>query len=129
MTQPWKRTVLDDNVDGILIMDVDGDPFADLIAMALPNLYWYEASDLAGTRYSRTLIADIPATSHVNSQGFARAQINPGGPEEILIAGNGDVYLITITRSEEAKDPVFERTLIAVNTSDEGIGIGESNLF
>ena len=46
----WKRTVLDDNVDGIFIMDVDGDVYADIIAQSLPNIYWYEAVSRLGSQ-------------------------------------------------------------------------------
>ncbi|BFP41486.1 hypothetical protein FGF1_23310 [Flavobacteriaceae bacterium GF1] len=122
-SQPWTRIVLDDNVDGIFIMDVDGDAYADIIAQALPNLYWYEAIDPKGTRYLRRKIAEVPATSHVNSQGFEKAQIIPGGKEELLIAGDGNVYLIPIPES-----PLIEKWpthLIGSNTSDEGIGVGD----
>lgn len=122
-TTPWKRTVLDDNVDGIFIMDVDGDPYADIIAQALPNIYWYEAVDLNGTQFVRQKIAEVPATSHVNSQGFEKAQIIPGGKEELLIAGNGNVYLIAIP--ENPAERSWPTQLIGNNTSDEGIGVGD----
>lgn len=121
--QPWQRSILDDNVDGIFIIDVDGDVYADIIAQALPNIYWYEAVDLKGTRYVRQKIAEVPATSHVNSQGFEKAQIIPGGKEELLIAGNGNIYLIAIPKNPT--EALWPAQLIAVNTSDEGIGVGD----
>lgn len=122
--QSWERSVLDDNVDGIFLMDVDGDAYADLIAQALPNIYWYEATDLEGRYYKRTHIATVPATSHVNSQGFEKAQIVAGGKEEILIAGNGNIYCVVLpdTLAEKGK---WETYKIAENTSDEGIGFGD----
>lgn len=120
----WRRTVLDDNVDGIFIMDVDGDAFVDIIAQALPNIYWYEAINLEGTRFVRKKITEVPATSHVNSQGFEKAQIIPTGKVELLIAGNGNVYLITVPEDTESKD-MWPTQMIGANTSDEGIGIGD----
>ncbi len=123
MTAPWPRTSLDDNVDGILLMDVDGDAYADIIAQALPDLLWYEALDEAGTRYRRQVIAQIPATSHVNSQGFERAQIVAGGKEEIIIAGDGDLYVVEIPESPQQQP--WPTHLVAANTSDEGIGVGD----
>lgn len=119
----WKRTVLDDNVDGIFIMDVDGDAYADIIAQALPDIYWYEAVNLNGTQFVRKKITEVPATSHVNSQGFEKAQIIPGGKEELLIAGNGNVYLISIP--ENPSETIWPTQLIGSNTSDEGIGVGD----
>lgn len=124
MTAKWERKVLDDNVDGIFLTDVDGDEFADIIAQALPNLYWYEALDERGNHFRRRLVAQIPATSHVNSQGFEQADIFPNGKNEFLIAGNGNVYCIQIPENAE-QDKLWPTKLIGKNTSDEGIGIGD----
>lgn len=124
MDGSWQRTVLDDNVDGIFIVDIDNDPFADLIAQALPNIYWYEAVDVQATRFVRKKIAEVPATTHINSQGFEKAQIIPGGKKELLIAGNGNVYLIRIPKNPESMD-FWPTKLIGANTSDEGIGVGD----
>ena len=124
LTSGWKRTVLDDNVDGIFILDIDGDPFADIIAQALPDIFWYEAINSSGTRYERKKIAQVPATSHVNSQGFEKAQIIPGGPQELLIAGNGNVYLLIYNTKGREKGH-WTTHLIGENTSDEGIGVGD----
>ena len=124
MTQAWKRTVLDDNVDGIFYTDVDNDAEADIIAMALPNIYWYEALNEGGTVYRRTLISSVPATSHVNSQGFEKADVISGGKTELLIAGNGNVYAIGIPDTPKA-GALWPTYLIAGNTSDEGIGFGD----
>lgn len=124
MRENWKRTALDDNVDGIFYTDVDNDAYADIIAMALPNVYWYEALDKQGKNYRRTLISAVPATSHVNSQGFEKADVIPGGKAELLIAGNGNVYVISIP--EKLKEgELWPTHLIARNTSDEGIGFGD----
>jgi len=124
MTGEWARTVLDDNVDAILFLNVDDDPFADIIAQSLPDIYWYEAINESGTLYRRTLVTQVPATSHVNSQGFEKTQMIPGGKEEILMAGNGNIYCITIPEKDAATQP-WPTHLIAKNTSDEGIGYGD----
>ncbi|MEM6344997.1 MAG: VCBS repeat-containing protein [Bacteroidota bacterium] len=120
----WQRTALEENVDGIFSIDVDGDEYADIIAQALPDIYWYEAIDQAGTRFVRSRVATVPATSHVNSQGFEKADIIKGAKQELLIAGNGNVYCIRIP--EEPSSPESWPThLIGANTSDEGIGTGD----
>ncbi|MDP8243058.1 MAG: VCBS repeat-containing protein [Candidatus Hinthialibacter antarcticus] len=124
MEAPWPRIDLGDNVDAIFFIDADGDPFADIIAQALPNIYWYEAVDKEGTRYTKKLISNIPETSHVNSQGFEKAQITPSGPLELVIASNGNVYCISIPDNPDAVDK-WPTNLIAKNTSDEGIGVGD----
>lgn len=123
MAGAWERTALPRNVDGILVMDVDGDPFADVIAQALPDLYWFEASDPEGRTWSGRVIGSVPATSHVNSQGFERGQILAGGPEEFAIAGDGNIYSFQIP--DDPDTTPWKRTLVAANTSDEGIGLGD----
>ncbi|WP_197496196.1 FG-GAP repeat domain-containing protein [Maribacter hydrothermalis] len=124
MAAPWQRTVLDDNVDGIFITDVDFDGYADIIAMALPDIFWYEALNKEGTKFTRRKIGQIPATSHVNSQGFEKAQLIKGGPSEFVIAGNGDIYAITIPE-KNIDSALWNIQLICKDTSDEGIGVGD----
>ena len=123
MSGAWTRTELPDNVDGILLMDVDGDDRADLIAQSLPQLWWYEATNRAGTAWTGRVIGEVPATSHVNSQGFERGQIIPGGKEEFVIAGDGNIYLFEIPAAPETD--AWPVTLVAAHTSDEGIGLGD----
>lgn len=122
MSARWRRVILDDNVDGIFLTDVDRDGLTDLLAMALPAVYWYEATDGSASAWTRREVARIPATSHVNSQGFERVQLVPGGAEEFLIAGNGDIYLLQVPSDPAAPWPT---RLIAANTSDEGVGVGD----
>lgn len=123
MTANWPRTDLPQNVDGILIMDVDGDAFGDVIAQALPDLYWFEATNAEGTEWTGKKVGTVPATTHVNSQGFERGQLIPGGREEFVIAGNGSIYSFEIP--DNPTTDTWERTLVAANTSDEGIGLGD----
>ncbi|RMG23446.1 MAG: VCBS repeat-containing protein [Bacteroidetes bacterium] len=123
MKGEWSRIMLPQNVDGILFLDVDGDTYADLIAQALPDLWWFEAEDHQGSSWSGKKIGTVPATSHVNSQGFGQGQFIPGGKEEFVIAGAGDVYLFQIPQHPDRQP--WPRSKIGVNTSDEGIGLGD----
>lgn len=123
MDEPWTRITLPQNADGLFLLDVDGDTFADVIAQALPNVLWFEATDAAGTSWTQHVIGSVPATSHTNSQGFERGQIVPGGQEEFLLAGDGNVYLVTIP--EDPTQTPWPVRLVGANTSDEGIGLGD----
>ena len=120
LTAEWTRRRFPMNLDGFLVMDVDGDEYADIIAMALPRLYWLEATNARADRYRIQHIGDAEATWHVNSQGFTKGQLVPGGKEEIIVAGNGNIFAFEIQ-----PDGSFERSVIAKNTSDEGIGVGD----
>ncbi|WP_020531684.1 FG-GAP repeat domain-containing protein [Flexithrix dorotheae] len=123
MEGEWGKADFGVNVDGFVIMDVDGDEYADVIAQALPDVFWLEAKDKAGTQWNVIKIAQVPATSHTNSQGFRTAQIVAGGKEEVLIAGNGNVYCIEVGKNPEKGK--WKTTLIGENSSDEGIGAGD----
>jgi len=123
MDGDWKNIDLGINADGIFIMNVDDDEYPDIIAQSLPEVIWLEAVDKKATKWTSRVIGEIPATSHVNSQGFEKAQIIDGGKEEFVIAGDGNVYCFEIPANPE-KDK-WEITLIAENTSDEGIGTGD----
>ncbi len=123
LQSPWQRITLPIFADGILILDVDGDPYADIIAQALPDVYWLEATDERGENWTSRIIGRIPATSHVNSQGFERADLVSGGREEFVIAGNGNIYLFSVPEDLTRED--WQPILIAENTSDEGIGVGD----
>lgn len=119
----WEKVDLGYNVDGILVMDVDGDKYADIIAQALPEVYWLEAGNREATSWKKRKIGEIPATSHVNSQGFEKAQIIAGGKEEFVIAGDRDIYCFGIPKKPAKNE--WKVTLVAENTSDEGIGTGD----
>lgn len=123
MTAEWTKIDLGRNVDGILFLDVDGDEYADLIAQALPSVFWVEAKDEMGKSWDFRQIGEVPPTSHVNSQGFEKGQLIKGGKMEFVIAGDGNIYCFEIPRNPEKQ--TWKRILIANNTSDEGIGIGD----
>ncbi len=119
----WKKVDMGRNIDGILVMDVDGDRYMDIIGQALPNLYWIEAENASGYDWKIVKIGEVPATSHVNSQGFTQAQIFEGDKEEFVIAGNGNIYLFRVP--EDPENDSWGGNLICKNTSDEGIGLGD----
>ena len=123
MTGTWKKTDLSLNVDAILMLDVDGDEFGDIIGQALPDIYWLEAEDQKGTSWKATKVGTVPATGHVNSQGFTLADVVAGGKPEVLIAGNGDIYSLEIP--DDPSKSAWKQQKIGANSSDEGIGTGD----
>jgi hypothetical protein len=107
----------------MLLVDVDGDGQLDAIAEALPSVYWLKPADREAKSWRATLVGTLPPTEHVNSQGYALAQIVRGGrPEIVLTAGDG-VYVIEIPGTPDACP--WPRTRIAAGTSEEGVGCGD----
>ncbi|MFC4873219.1 FG-GAP repeat domain-containing protein [Negadavirga shengliensis] len=124
MTSEWERIDLGMNVDGMLFVEVDGEGFGNIIATALPDVYWLEAQDEQGNSWKGIKIGEIPATSHVNGQGYGKAQIVPGGKEEVLLATGEGIYYFEIPENtpEKGNWPVVHA---APEASDEGFGIGD----
>jgi len=124
MEEAWIRYDLGANADGYLFVDIDGDEYADVIAEALPNVYWFEADNLKGSSWSSRKIGEIPKTNHVNGQGGRHAQIITGGKEEIILAAKEGIYPAIIPEQPQIPDN-WKFNLIIKTGSSEGIGIGD----
>ncbi|MCI0538586.1 MAG: VCBS repeat-containing protein [Verrucomicrobiales bacterium] len=123
MTGRWERVEVGRNVDGILFVDVDGDQFADGIAQALPDVYWLEAEDKQGNSWKAVRIATLPKSQHVNGQGFATAQIIPGGRSEIVLSTGSGIYYLKIPADASAEN--WPATLAAPEASEQGLAVGD----
>ncbi len=123
LTDDWQRIDLGMNVDGMLITDIDGDEYADIIAEALPDVWWMEASDTKATEWKGKIIANIPATDHVNGQGYKLADIIAGGKKEILLSATGGIYACKIPEDPSSK--AWDFRLICETNSEEGMGAGD----
>ena len=123
MTGRWSRIMFDANVDAMLILDVDGDEFADAIVEALPEVLWVEAEDRQGSSWRTTKIGTLPKTGHVNGQGYMLAQIVPSGRPEIILAAEDGIYYFEVPKNPGKGN--WPRTKIAAQIMDEGIGVGD----
>jgi hypothetical protein len=124
MEGPWKRQDLGMNMDGYMFTDVDGDEFADVIAEALPRVFWIEAENWQGTSWKMKKIGEIPATGHVNGQGYRHAQIIAGGKEEILLTAEEGIFACIVPDDPDLAGN-WKFTCIIPTGSDEGIGVGD----
>lgn len=124
MEGQWKRADLGMNVDGYLFADVDGDENADVIALALPNVYWCEADNWEGTSWTMRKIGEMPKTGHVNSQGYRQVQLLEGTKKQLLFAVEGGIHACTIPENPLLAEN-WKFFKIIPTDSDEGIGIGD----
>lgn len=120
----WTRRDLGFNADGYLFADVDGDEYADVIAEALPEVYWFEADDMQGTTWVCRKIGEIPKTDHVNGQGARFAQLIKGTNGEIILSAKEGIWAVTIPAEPEIQSNWLFR-LIVKTGSCEGIGVGD----
>lgn len=126
MEGKWTRYDLGMNVDGYFLLDIDGDEYADVIAEALPAVYWFEADNWQGSSWTCRKIGEIPKTDHVNGQGGRHAQIIPGGREEVVLAAEEGIWAATIPENP-LNQVNWKFELIIKTASSEGIGIGDIN--
>ena len=127
MTGRWQRTTLsgDPDIDAMLIMDVDGDEYGDVIGEWLPGVYWLEALDTKAEAWTiRAKIGQLQTGPHSHSaQGYTSAQIVPGSKPEIVLSSRG-VFYFEIPENPEKDDWPCKRITKSPN-SEEGIGAGD----
>jgi hypothetical protein len=120
----WKRTDLGRNVDGQLFVNVDDDEFADIIAEALPDVYWLEATNRAGTAWSPRIVAQIPRMGHVNGQGYRLGDVFAGGKPEVLLVSSEGIFALEIPAAPN-QTAVWAKTLLCDGASDEGFAVAD----
>jgi len=123
MAANWERNDLGRNLDAILITDVDSDDRGDLIAQALPDIYWVESLDAHGDAWQARRVAAAPSTGHVNSQGFAVGQLVPGGRPEIVLASGKGIYYFQIPADPDSIP--WPATRVTKDATDEGLAIAD----
>jgi hypothetical protein len=111
-------------VDIMLALDVDGDDAADLIATALPDVWWFESDD--GRSWSGRVVGSVPATARPNGQGYRTGDLTGDGrPEVVLSGGEGEseVWYLAIPDAPESDE--WPATRVTDTATDEQIGIGD----
>jgi hypothetical protein len=120
----WQRFDLGLNVDACMMVDIDGDEFADVVGMAYPNVIWLEADNAKGDSWATRIIGKVPKTDHVNGQGFRHLQLIKGGKEELILSAETGLFVATIPAEPHILSN-WKFTRIAKSFSDEGIGVGD----
>jgi hypothetical protein len=120
----WKRTDFGMNADGYMFVDIDGDEYADVIALALPNVYWLETDNWNGSSWTFRKVGEMPKTGHINSQGYRQVQLVEGTKKQLLFAVETGIHVCTIPDNPLVAENWKFIRLIATG-SDEGIGIGD----
>ncbi len=129
MSTTWERIDLAEQigvvVDVMLATDVDDDDRADLIATALPDVWWLEVGDDA-TTWSGRQVATVPATSRPNGQGYRLGDLTADGRSEIILSGGAsesEVWYVEVPMDPEMVP--WPATRVTSTATDEQIGIGD----
>ena len=119
----WRRTELPVNADAMLMFDVDGDGRDDIIAEALPNVYWLKPEDPAGEAWKAIVVAKIPGTEHGNGQGYALLKTGPGSTPAVILSSGAGIYQIRVPADPTSDS--WPTTQVAQGTSEEGVATGD----
>jgi len=118
MTGKWERAAIDEHVDALAALDVDGDAFGDFIGLACDEQYWYEARDMQGREWSKVRIGSLPICNHkLSTQYYRVGQIVPGGRPEIVL---GQYYLQVPADPQKGEWPAVRYT-----AEGQGYAIGD----
>lgn len=119
----WSRTTFPVDADAMLVVDVDGDGQKDVIAQALPAVYWLKP-DADASRWSYREIARLTPTGHVNSQGYRPARITPDSPRPEIVFTTGDgVWYIGIP--DDPTTVAWPTVKVASDTSEDLLAVGD----
>jgi hypothetical protein len=114
LTGAWERATLPKVVDAVLVVDVDDDADADVIALRCNEQYWFEQQ---GGVWEGRQVGSLPVCNHnTGSQGYALAQLVSGGKPEVLLTGAGIYFL------EIPDYPEYGEWPSAAISSDRSIG-------
>lgn len=120
MTSPWKRMDLGRNADSCLLVETNGDGRLNIIAQALPDVIEFTFTGQESAPFESRVVAQIPPTGHHNGQGYRTAQFIPGGPEEIVLASQGGLYLL-----HPSTEHPWQVQHVGQGASDEGFAVGD----
>ena len=124
MEARWERSNFPDSIDALLILNVDGDAYGDVIGAKCNQQFWFEAKDEKGASWQARRIGTLPVCNHnTTTQGYNFAQIIPGGKPEILLHGKG-IYCLQIPDKPDAGEwPSF--TIIEEGGNGEWLSTGD----
>ncbi|MFH1127140.1 MAG: VCBS repeat-containing protein, partial [archaeon] len=131
LTGAWTRTDFGlGDVDAMVVLDVDADSNADLIAEGPRSgtnvpVYWLEAANADATSWTQTHIGDIPADpADSRSQGYALGELASGGAgkPEIALSSVGIHYFQIPTNP---KTDTWSKVQITDEAREEGIALGD----
>ena len=123
MQGSWQRIEFPLNLDAMVLVSTEQDGRMDAMAQRFPGVYWLKPEDPAGTAWHPIKVGELPKGEHGNGQGYAFAQIEPGGREEVVFSTSHGLFYFRIpSRPAEGNWP---RVRVTDNAGEEGFGIGD----
>jgi hypothetical protein len=125
MMKQWKRIDFPINVDGLVPVHAEKDGQLDVIAAALPDVYWMRPDNPQATTWTPIKVATLPRTEHRNGQGYATAQLEPGGASEVVLSTGEGLYYLRIPK--KPREVTWPQVRITSDAAEEGFGVADIN--
>jgi hypothetical protein len=118
----WRRTlIVDEKMDIFFAIDVDRDPFCDLIGIMDGTVYWIEATDAKATAWKARPVGQVAAGGR--TQGYVAAKLVPGVRPQLIFTRGKNLYVLEIPDAPQAAMWPLHR--ISTRIEEEGIAVGD----
>lgn len=118
----WRRTlIVDEKMDVFFALDVDGDPFPDLIGIVEGTVYWIEAANEKATVWKARPVGQVAAGGR--TQGYVAARLIPGARPQLIFTRGKNLYVLEIP--ENPQDVTWPLHRISTLIEEEGIAVGD----
>ena len=125
MTGAWVRRDYGLNVDASLCVDVDDDGYADVIGTRGATVVWLRADNASATSWTAyDFDTAAPIADHINPQGYAIADLEPGGKPEVVISNGDQIYYYRIPAANPQAGG-WQRVRVCTESNSEGFGVAD----
>ncbi len=123
----WTQHKLPEGMQASLVLNVDGDELTDIIAQKDEGdiaLYWLEPTDPTAANWNQVNIGAVDRASHaLGAQGYRVADVEDGGPDEVIFSSGAGIYYFRVPVDPSAGN--WPRVHMNPNPSDEGFALGD----
>jgi hypothetical protein len=129
MTGTWTRRELPSpDLDALLILDVNSNDRADLIAMDSKGIvYWLEADDAEAISWTSQQIGSMGKADHnISSQGYALGKLRPGDKPQIILNVIDNLSYFEIP--ENPRKTPWPQRVISSSTYKEDVAVADMDV-
>lgn len=124
----WRRVTFPIELDGLFVIDADGDKTMDIVAVKCNEQYWLEFAEDTAQPWKMVLIGQVPVCDHqISSQGYTSGRLTSNRSLELFLNGGGNdgtIYAITVPKEPEKGNWPF-RKIVENTFMNKGLALGD----